>query len=209
MAQASKAGIGLILMSSVLMAHAVHAASSVAVQPGLWVGATETTINGKRVPNILDIKGALTAEQKTQITRAMSTYGLPSGWQPDAVCVKASTYDLDGFLGMIGRRGCKVSNVQSTAGKVRYKAHCELPNENMAPTTGEVEGEISLTSKTEWRMEAKMTGSVGGYPMTSVTKQVGKWMASDCRAVPKGLDPSLMGSVPGIDEAGLEDPGQE
>ena len=133
MAQANKAGIGLILMSSVLMAHAVHAASSVAVQPGLWVGATETTINGKRVPNILDIKGALTAEQKRKSPVPCPPMGcqvggsqMRSASRPALMTRRVLGHDWSPWM---------QSKMQSTAGKVRYKAHCELPNENMAPTT--------------------------------------------------------------------------
>ena len=192
--QAKKAYVGLSVWVG-LGAQVAHAATSVAVQPGLWVGASETTINGKRLPTLLDIHGALSAEQKSQITKAMSAHGLPAGWQPGTMCVTASSYDLNAFLSAAGRQGCALSSVQSTPGHVRFKGRCDLPNPGLGPTVGDVEGELSLTGKTDWRMETRMTGTIGGYAMTSVSKQVGKWIAADCRAVPKGLEDGLLGGA--------------
>lgn len=190
--QVARARVGLLILCG-LVTPLAQAATTVAVQPGLWVGASETTINGKRLPTMLDIRGALSPEQKSQITKAMSTHGLPAGWQPATMCVSASSYDLNAFLSAAGRQGCTLSSVQSTPGHVRFKGHCDLPNSGVGPTVGEVEGELSLTGKTDWHMETRMTGTIGGYAMTSASKQVGKWIGADCRAVPKGLEANLFG----------------
>lgn len=191
-----KTVVGLLALS-VFASTVVCAATSVTVQPGLWVGATETTINGNRAPNILDIQGALGAEEKRKIASAMAKYGLPAGWQPDTVCVTSPTYDLNEFLAAIGKQGCSSSNVQATQGRVRFQGHCELPNGSLGPTIGDVTGELSLTGKTKWQLDTKLVGTIGGYPVTTVSQQMARWIGADCRAVPEGLSADVLGNAGG------------
>lgn len=158
-------------------------AQTVSVKPGLWASSTAGTVNGQKLPSILDIKGALTPQQKSALVSGMQQLGLPAG-SPSLACQETETFALPKPQ---STEQCTftASPSDATSGTIRMSCNGQLK--------GSGQGSYKVTGKTTATLDWKMEGTTPqGTPIKMEQTTVYKWVQADCSQPPKGLDPSLV-----------------
>ncbi len=172
------AGIGAALW----MALGAANAQTVSVKPGLWASSTAGTMNGHKLPSILDIKGALTPQQKSALVSGMQQLGLPVG-SPGLACQETESFALPKPQ---STEQCtfNASPSDATSGIIQMSCNGQLK--------GSGQGTYKVSGKTTATLDWKMEGTTPqGTPIKMEQTTVYKWVQADCSQPPKGLDPSL------------------
>ncbi|WP_431259982.1 DUF3617 domain-containing protein [Roseateles chitinivorans] len=159
-------------------------AQSISVKPGLWASASVNTLNGRKMPTIFDIKGALTAQQKSSLSAAMAQLGLPAGGSPHLDCQKSAEFALPKPESV---EQCTTQLKPADASSGTFTMSCKS---DVVSGTGA--GTYEVKDKSTATVKVSFKGStVQGQPLSYDSSSVHKWIGSDCDAPPPGVDPSL------------------
>ena len=175
----------MVCLAGVVAAlHAVPArAQSIQVKPGLWATATNGTVNGKKLPTLFDIQGALPAEQRAAITAAMAQAGLPAGWNPSLHCQRSDAYVLQRTEAL---KGCttQVTPDSATAGTVTLAC--------TGDATGKGRGTYKVVGGTAATVQWTVEAVVQGRPLKLEQTMQSRWIGPACSKPPAGLDPEMV-----------------
>jgi len=159
-------------------------AQSISVKPGLWASASVNTLNGKKLPTIFDIQGALTPQQKSSLAAAMAKVGLPPGGSPHLDCQQSAEFTLPKPQSV---DECSTQVKPSDATSGTFTMSCKS-----ATASGTGNGSYQVTDKSSATVKVSFKGTTAqGMPITYESTSVHKWIGSDCSAPPPGVDPSL------------------
>lgn len=175
----------IVLAACAMAICAAAPAQTIEGRTGLWAGAHQTLMNGKPMPNMFDIKGAMTQPEKDAIAAAMKKLGLPAGWTPTLECATSKTYDVPAIIqkATIDSQ-CKVEGLTMTGSGASFKLACAQPN---GPVMNGA-GDIKVTGTTESQIKLTMAGTVNGQPVQFEQTTVNKWIGPDCSNPPPGID---------------------
>lgn len=182
---APAAASALALATGLLTLSASVQAQSISVKPGLWASASVNTLNGRKMPTIFDINGALTPQQKTSLAAAMAKAGLPTGGNPHLDCQQSSEFALPKPQSV---DDCTTQVKPGDATSGSFTMSCKS-----ATASGTGAGTYQVTDKSSATIKVAFKGTTAqGMPLTYESTSVHKWIGSDCSAPPPGIDPSLM-----------------
>jgi len=174
-----------LAVTAVLAAASPTLAQSISVKPGLWASASVNTLNGKPLPTIFDIKGALTPQQKSSLSAAMAKAGLPTGGNPHLDCQQSSEFALPKPQSV---DDCTTTVKPGDATSGSFTMSCKS-----ATASGTGTGTYQVTDKSSATIKVAFKGSTAqGMPIAYESTSVHKWIGSDCASPPPGIDPSLM-----------------
>jgi len=156
-------------------------AQSVNVKPGLWASSTAGTVNGRKMPSILDVNGALTPQQKSALVAGMQQLGLPPG-SPNLSCQETETFTLPKPQ---STEQCSFTASPSDASSGTIQMTCN------GQAKGSGQGSYKVTGKTSATMNWKVEVVSQGTPIKMEQTTVFKWVQADCSQAPKGMDPEL------------------
>jgi len=165
---------------------ATASAQTLEIRPGLWADAHLTTINGKKTPSILDIKGALKPADRAAIESAMQKIGLPAGWSPAMSCAANGTYDPATIARGASTGACTVTVTEQRRDGARFTVACT------GELTGRGQGHVSITDKAQAETAFSMDATYKGQPIKFEQKGLSKWIGADCEHPPAGIDASWM-----------------
>ncbi|ANH69769.1 DUF3617 family protein [Mitsuaria sp. 7] len=179
------ATLSVIALSLGLLAVAVPVqAQSISVKPGLWASASVNTLNGRKMPTIFDIKGALTAQQKSSLSAAMAKLGLPAGGSPHLDCQQSAEFALP-KPESVEQCTTQLKPADASSGTFTMSCKSEM-------VTGTGVGTYEVKDKSTATVKVSFKGStVQGQPLSYDSSSVHQWVGSDCSSPPAGLDPSL------------------
>jgi hypothetical protein len=179
------ASLSVIALSlGLLAATAPVQAQSISVKPGLWASASVNTLNGRKMPTIFDIKGALTAQQKSSLSAAMAKLGLPTGGSPHLDCQQSAEFTLP-KPESVEQCTTQLKPADASSGTFTMSCKSEM-------VTGTGVGTYEVKDKSTATVKVSFKGSTTqGMPLSYDSSSVHKWIGSDCNAAPDGLDPSL------------------
>ncbi len=179
------ASLSLIALSLGLLAATPPVqAQSISVKPGLWASASVNTLNGRKMPTIFDIQGALTAQQKSSLSAAMAKLGLPAGGSPHLDCQKSAEFALP-KPESVEQCTTQLKPADASSGTFTMSCKSEM-------VTGTGVGTYEVKDKSTATVKVSFKGStVQGQPLSYDSSSVHKWIGSDCDAPPPGVDPSL------------------
>ena len=159
-------------------------AQSISVKPGLWASASVNTLNGRKMPTIFDINGALTPQQKSSLAAAMAKVGLPTGGSPHLDCQQSPEFALPKPQS-VDDCTTQVKPGDTTSGT--FTMSCKS-----ATASGMGNGSYQVTDKSSATVKVTFKGTTAqGMPITYESTSVHKWIGSDCSAPPPGIDPSV------------------
>jgi len=163
-------------------------------RPGLWASAHQATMDGKKLPGQLDIKGGMSPQQRQAIIQAMAQLGLPAGWSPSLSCETATQVSVQETLRKAQMDGCKVNVTDQRSDSLRFKMSCTPTagqGAHMGPMSGT--GEVTGIGGQEVKMGTRIQASIQGRMVNYESQTVSKWVGADCKHPPAGLDPSMVG----------------
>ncbi|SEL61124.1 Protein of unknown function [Roseateles sp. YR242] len=177
-----RAGVAVAAGAALTWGTGAAQAQTVNVKPGLWASSSAGTMNGKKLPTILDINGALTAQQKSALVAGMQQLGLPAG-SPSLSCQESGTFELPKPQ---STEQCtfQVSPSDSTSGSIQMSCNGQLKGGGL--------GTYKVTGKTSATLGWKLEGTAQGMPIKMEQTTVYKWVQDDCSQAPKGMDPALV-----------------
>jgi hypothetical protein len=180
------ASVSVLTLSLGLLAASEPAqAQSISVKPGLWASASVNTLNGRKMPTIFDINGALTAQQKSSLSAAMTKVGLPAGGSPHLACQQSAEFTLP-KPESVEQCTTQVKPADATAGTFTMSCKSEMAN-------GTGVGTYEVKDKTTATVKVAFKGTTAqGVPLSYESNSVHKWVGSDCNTPPAGVDSSLM-----------------
>ncbi|MFX1680498.1 DUF3617 family protein [Mitsuaria sp. CC2] len=180
------ASLSVIALSFGLLATTAPVqAQSISVKPGLWASASVNTINGRKMPTIFDINGALTAEQKSSLAAAMAKVGLPAGGSPHLACQQSAEFSLP-KPESVEQCTTQVKPANGSSGTFTMSCKSEM-------VSGTGVGTYEVKDKTAATVKVSFKGSTAqGQPLSYDSSSVHKWIGSDCDTPPAGVDPALM-----------------
>ncbi|MCR5867380.1 MAG: DUF3617 domain-containing protein [Aquincola tertiaricarbonis] len=157
-------------------------AQTLSVKPGLWASASTTRLNGSNMPTLFDVNGAMTPEQRSSLTAAMSRLGLPAGSNLALHCQRSDSYRLPAPQAL---EGCqvKVSPTNATSGTIALSCSGKLQ--------GSGRGSYEVTGRTAARQQLSMEATSRGLPLKLEQSTVFKWLGDDCERLPAGIDPEM------------------
>lgn len=174
--------LAVVLAVSSLAGPMPARAQSVSVKPGLWASASTTRLNGSDMPTLMDVKGAMTPQQRSGLTAAMERLGLPTGSNLALHCQRTDTYRLPSPEAM---EGCqmKVTPTDARSGTIALSCSGTL--------NGSGRGSYEVTGKTAARQQLSMDATSRGLPLKLEQSTVFKWLGDDCTRLPAGIDPDM------------------
>lgn len=176
----------LILAALASQLPMLAAAQTIEARPGLWAEAHVSTLNGKRMPSILDIQGALKPQERAAIVNAMNQLGLPAGWAPALSCASTSSYDVQALAKSAGDGACTVSIIEQRRDGARFAVSCT------GQLNGKGQGEVKVLNQVQAESRYSMDGTYQGQPVKFEQKSQSKWIGADCSHPPQGIDPSWL-----------------
>lgn len=157
-------------------------AQTLSVKPGLWASASTTRINGSDMPTLMDVKGAMTPQQRSGLTAAMARLGLPAGSNLALHCQRTDSYRLPAPEALDGCQ-VKVDPTNATSGTIALSCSGAL--------NGSGRGSYEVTGKTAARQQLSMDATSRGMPLKLEQSTVFKWLGDDCERLPQGIDPDM------------------
>ncbi|TXD70502.1 DUF3617 family protein [Mitsuaria sp. TWR114] len=180
----SAAASALALSLGLLTLSAPAQAQSISVKPGLWASASVNTLNGRKMPTIFEINGALTPQQKSSLAAAMAKVGLPTGASPHLDCQQSPEFALPKPQSV---DDCTTQVKPGDATSGTFTMSCKS-----ATASGMGNGSYQVTDKSSATVKVTFKGTTAqGMPITYESTSVHKWIGSDCSAPPPGIDPSV------------------
>lgn len=149
---------------------------------GLWIVSTKLTVNGKKMPGILDMKG-ISEIEKQKIRIALKTLGVPADWNPALFCQKSDTIDMNDILRKT-KAECANPKVNVNGSDITYTAQC-IGEQG----SGTVTGKVTILSRTESKGEMDVISNIQGKAIKMHHENISKWLGSDCNVLPMGIDP--------------------
>lgn len=165
-----------------LLSYSSLYAQSVTTKAGLWIVANKTTINGKKIPGILDVTG-ISESDKQKIRNAMKNAGLPTDSNPAFYCQQSDTIDINDVLKKV-QTDCPNPSVKVSGSKISYNGKCHTDKGD-----ADVSGIITILSKTESRSQMDASINVQGQQLKMHQQDVSKWIGANCDVPPAGIDP--------------------
>lgn len=159
-------------------------AQSISVKPGLWASASVNTLNGRKMPSIFDIKGALTPAQKSSLAAAMAKVGLPAGGSPHLACQQSAEFEIPK---PDSAEQCTTQVKPAGASSGTFTMSCKS-----AAATAAGAGTYEVVDQSSATIKLSIKGTSQGMPINYESTSVHKWIGSDCDAPPPGVDPSLV-----------------
>lgn len=165
-----------------LMCSISSSAQTVNTKAGLWIVANKSTVNGKQLPGILDIKG-IDESEKQRIRNALKSMGMPADWNPSFYCQKSATIDINDILRKV-QAECPHPTVKVNGSKVTYSGQCRTEQGN-----ADISGNITMISNTQTKGEMDASIVVQGQQIKMHQQDLSKWIGSNCKVPPAGIDP--------------------
>ncbi len=154
-------------------------AEPLAFRPGLWAGASNTTLNGQRLPTVLDIQGAMQPAERQAIVDAMAQAGLPAGWAPRLECAPTGSLNLAAIK---GAEGCSANVTSQNASGASFDVVCRGRMNGKGHGTVKVIDDRNATG--HWTMD----GVAMGLPVRMEQSIQAKWIGDSCTDMPPGID---------------------
>lgn len=161
------------------------------VKSGLWASASSTTVDGKPQPSSFERDSGLSASEVREVRAAMREAGLPEGWEPQLICVKAGGLDPQAALRELGPHGCHAEALQPGREALKYAVRCKGPD-----SSGNGQGEVTVRQGSESRGVLRVSLVHQGRPLRYEQQWVGKWLGADCQHPPAGIDPAWVEGAP-------------
>lgn len=154
---------------------------------GLWVEASMITMNGIKLPGVLDAPAGLAPAEVTHIREAMKNLGLPEGWDPKLVCMTREAFDV-AVATQKAAGVCPSPEIKVQGSSVRYQARCETGGDQRLAVTGDV----SIREGVEMTQNSRQEVLVRGLTMVTEARSVSRWLGADCTQAPKGIEPQWL-----------------
>ncbi|HEX5374439.1 MAG TPA: DUF3617 family protein [Aquabacterium sp.] len=154
---------------------------------GLWVEASLVTMNGVKLPGVLDVQGGLAPADVQQIRGAMKTLGLPEGWDPKLVCLTPDAFDV-AVATQKAAGVCPSPELVIHGNSVKYQARCETGADQRLV----VSGDVSVQNEVEMTQSSRQEVLVRGLKTVTEARSVSRWLGADCSQAPKGIEPQWL-----------------
>lgn len=188
------------MAAALLCTHTLASAQLISLKPGLWVQASQVTIDGQSMGDLFF--GSMDDKAASTIKTSMKHLGLPAGWMPEVQCQTAETLGLQALVQRSVTPECPNPTVAVKGNVISFKAPCagQMPPETAGGAalaiTGSMDGELLLVSASETRstQKAVMTWP-GGKTQVSELQTVGKWIGANCKKPPAHIKPEWLQSL--------------
>lgn len=154
---------------------------------GLWVEASMITMNGIKLPGVLDAPAGVAPAEVTDIREAMKKLGLPEGWDPKLVCLTRDSFDVAAAT-QKAAGVCPSPEIVVQGNSVKYQARCDTSGDQRLAVTGDV----NVREGVEMTQNSRQEVLVRGLKMVTEARSVSRWLGADCSQAPKGIEPQWL-----------------